>query len=294
VSLAAGLPAEPVNTVREDPRAKHLLYVGTDLGVFASLDRGETWTALGGGLPRVPVHDLLVHPREGDLVVATHGRSVFVAEAAPLRRLTPARRAKRLLALPVKEARTDPRRGYGEHPYITWARDEPLVRLAWWSALPAGTAVRLSVKDEHGSPWRELTATGGAGFNVLEYDLSADPARATAAEAVARAKALEKRKQAGANAPAAPAEAEDAEDEDLDAAGTEDEEDEDGDVERPPSASGQPLLDADLQQLLADPHHARRKRYLPAGKYTIEIAAGGELDRTTLVVKPAREDREEE
>jgi photosystem II stability/assembly factor-like uncharacterized protein len=88
-SLAAGLPAEPVNTVREDPKAKNLLYVGTDMGVFVSLDSGKTWTAMAGGLPHVPVHDLQVQPREGDLVLATHGRSVYLTEAAPLRKLTP-------------------------------------------------------------------------------------------------------------------------------------------------------------------------------------------------------------
>ncbi len=288
-SLAAGLPAEPINTVREDPRARHLLYVGTDLGAFVSLDRGQTWTALTGGLPRVPVHDLLVHPREGDLVVATHGRSVFVAEAAPLRRLTAERLSKPLLALPVKEAQADPRRGYGEHPYITWARDEPVARIAWWSSLPAGTAVRIAVKDAHGSVWTELTATASPGLNVAEYDLSADPKRATAAEAVARAKALEKQKQERASGPATPPAAEPPDDE-LD----EYEDDETDEEAEPTSTSGRPLLDADLQQLLADPLHASRKRYLPAGTYTVEIAAAGQTDRTTLRVKPAKEDNNSE
>lgn len=289
-SLAAGLPNEPINTVREDPRARHLLYVGTDLGAFVSLDRGATWTALTGGLPRVPVHDLLVHPREGDVVVATHGRSVFVAEAAPLRKLTAARMAKPLAALPVKEVQADPRRGYGEHPYITWARDEPLVRLAWWSSLPAGTAVRLSVKDEHGSVWRELSATAAPGFNAVDYDLAADPARATAAEAVARTKALEKQKQAKAGAPPAAAAPAEEEDEDLDLPDDEEEEA----AETPAAPSGRPMLDADLQQLLADPLHASRKRSLPAGTYTLEISAGGHVDRTTLRVTAPREDRSDE
>ena len=285
-SLAAGLPAEPVNTVREDPRARHLLYVGTDVGAFVSLDQGRTWHALTGGLPRVPVHDLLVHPREGDLVVATHGRSVFVAEAAPLRRLTRARMNRPLVALPVKNAEADPRRGYGEHPYITWARDEPVVRIAWWSSLPDGTPVRIVLKDEHGSAWRELSARAAPGLNVLEYDLSADPARVTAAETVARNKALEKQKQAKATA-APPAAEPEAEEEDEDLAADEDDEQDD----QPPATAGQPMLDADLRQILADPHHASRKRYLPAGTYTVEIAAGQETARTTLRVKPAKEDR---
>jgi len=288
-SLAAGLPAEPVNTVREDPRARHLLYVGTDVGAFVSLDQGRTWQALTGGLPHVPVHDLLVHPREGDLVVATHGRSVFVAEAAPLRRLTTAQMAKPLVALPVKDAEADPRRGYGEHPYITWAKDEPLVRIAWWSSLPDGAAVRLTLEDEHGSVWKELSARAAPGLNVIEYDLSADPARATAAETVARNKALEKQKLAKATA-APPAPEPEAEEEDEELAADEDDEEDD----QPKAASGKPLLDADLQQILADPLHASRKGYLPAGTYTVQIAAGKETARTTLRVKPAKEDRDDE
>jgi photosystem II stability/assembly factor-like uncharacterized protein len=290
-SLAAGLPAEPVNTVREDPRARHLLYVGTDVGAFVSLDQGRTWHVLTGGLPRVPVHDLLVHPREGDLVVATHGRSVFVAEAAPLRRLTPAQMGKPLVALPVKDAEANPRRGYGEHPYITWAKDEPIVRIAWWSSLPDGAAVRLAIEDEHGSVWKELSASAAPGLNVLEYDLTADPARARAAEAVARTKALEKQKLARATAPAVtvPPEPE----EDLDEQAEDDDEDDD-DAAPAAAASGRPMLDADLQQLLADPLHASRKRYLPAGSFTVKIEAGREADRATLRVKAAKENREDE
>src|SRR4029450_549957 len=61
---AAGLPAEPVNTVREDPKAKNLLYVGTDMGVFVSLDSGKTWTAMAGGRshrPPPPRHGARAH-----------------------------------------------------------------------------------------------------------------------------------------------------------------------------------------------------------------------------------------
>jgi photosystem II stability/assembly factor-like uncharacterized protein len=83
-SIAKGLPAEPINVIAENPRVPGMLFVGTDLGVFFSKDDGETWLALTGGLPHVPVHDLIVHPREKDLIVATHGRSVFVADISAL------------------------------------------------------------------------------------------------------------------------------------------------------------------------------------------------------------------
>ena len=275
-SLSAGLPAEPVNVVREDPKARHLLYMGTDGGAFVSLDRGKSWTALTGGLPHVAVQDLAVHPREGDLVLATHGRSVYLAEAAPLRKLTEEAMAKPLAALPVKSVPGDPRRGYGAHPYLTWFRDDPVVRLAYWAAAP-GT-VSLTIKDENGNAWKQLTDTAARGLNVVEYDLSADAKLADAAEAAARAKALEEKKARAARGGGEP----------KPAAVAEEEEDE-GAEDKAAAAAGKPMLDADLQQLLADPLHASRKRFLPPGRYTVEFVSGARVEKTALVVKPPRE-----
>lgn len=84
-SLAGNLPAEPVNVVGEDPKDPRILYVGTDTGVFASVDRGRTWQSLCAGLPTIPVYDLVVHPRDNELVIGTHGRSIFVADVSTIR-----------------------------------------------------------------------------------------------------------------------------------------------------------------------------------------------------------------
>jgi len=84
-SITANLPAEPANVIAEDPASPEVLYLGTDLGVFASLDRGASWLSLCGDLPTVPVFDLVVHPREPDLIIATHGRSMFVLDVTPVR-----------------------------------------------------------------------------------------------------------------------------------------------------------------------------------------------------------------
>ena len=293
-SLAAGLPNEPVNTVREDPKAAHLLYVGTDSGVFVSLDRGATWTAMAGDLPNASVHDLLVHPREGDLVVATHGRSVYVADAAPLRELKEPVRSEPIYAFKVKPIKTSRRRGYGEHPWITWQRDDPVARIAYWSV--GHEAVKLIVKDENGNAWKELVGTQFPGMNVVEYDLSADPKLADEAEKAAREKALAKEKKKDEEKdkdkesapkdarPAGPAAAspadEDSDDDSADAA--------DKPEERAEAAPPKPL-DPDLYERLSDPLRARRQRYLPPGKYTIAIQQGITVVKTTLVVKPERE-----
>lgn len=84
-SLASNLPAEPINVVAEDPKDARILYVGTDSGVFVTTTGGRQWHALCADLPTIPIYDLVVHPREPELVIGTHGRSVFVANIAPIR-----------------------------------------------------------------------------------------------------------------------------------------------------------------------------------------------------------------
>ena len=93
-SLSDGLPRGSVNVIVEDRKNPGLLFVGTDFGVFASLDRGSTWSRMRKNLPTIAVHDLVVHPRENDLVVGTHGRGVFVTDISPLQEMTPEVRAE--------------------------------------------------------------------------------------------------------------------------------------------------------------------------------------------------------
>lgn len=69
-----------------------MLYVGTDAGVYATVDQGTRWMSLSGNLPTVPVHDLVVHPRDHELVIATHGRSIYVADIRPVRAVPAVRR----------------------------------------------------------------------------------------------------------------------------------------------------------------------------------------------------------
>ncbi len=83
-SLSGDLPNESVNVIREDPVNPNLLFVGTDMGVYVSIDGGQNWTSMRLDMPNNPVHDLQIHPREHDLVVATHGRGLFITNIRPL------------------------------------------------------------------------------------------------------------------------------------------------------------------------------------------------------------------
>ncbi|HEV8630524.1 MAG TPA: glycosyl hydrolase [Thermoanaerobaculia bacterium] len=78
------------HVIRQDPTRAELLYLGTEMGLSVSIDGGAHWARFDGGLPRVPVMDLKLHPRDGDLIVGTHGRGVWIVDdLSPLRALTP-------------------------------------------------------------------------------------------------------------------------------------------------------------------------------------------------------------
>jgi len=89
-SIAATLPAggpDHVHVVREDPYNRDLLFVGTSVGAYVSADRGKTWSKFMTGLPTVPVFDLKIHPRDRELIAATHGRGIFIVDVAPLEQM---------------------------------------------------------------------------------------------------------------------------------------------------------------------------------------------------------------
>jgi photosystem II stability/assembly factor-like uncharacterized protein len=91
-SVASNLPAsDPVYVVREDLKNPRLLFAGTEFGLYASIDGGRSWHRFMTDFPVVPVHDLVIHPRDNDLIAATHGRSIWILDdLGPLQQLTDA------------------------------------------------------------------------------------------------------------------------------------------------------------------------------------------------------------
>lgn len=91
-NITGNLPAGAyVWVVREDPKNPRLIYAGTELGLYASYNGGGNWTSLAlKNLPKVAVHDIIVHPRDNDLILATHGRSLYILDdATPIQQMTP-------------------------------------------------------------------------------------------------------------------------------------------------------------------------------------------------------------
>jgi photosystem II stability/assembly factor-like uncharacterized protein len=93
------------HVVRQDPVNPDLLFVGTEFGLYLSLDGGQQWARFTGRMPRVPVHDIQIHPREHDLIVGTHGRGIYILDdLTPLRALTPEVLESDIALLPSRPA----------------------------------------------------------------------------------------------------------------------------------------------------------------------------------------------
>ncbi len=85
--ICSDLPVEPVNVVKEDPKAENILYIGTDHGLYVSVDGGVSCMAWNTGLPGVAVHDIAIQERENEIVLGTHGRSIYVASLSEVQKL---------------------------------------------------------------------------------------------------------------------------------------------------------------------------------------------------------------
>lgn len=83
-NISSNIPTSAVNVIKEDTKNKHILYVGTDNGLYVTFNNGSSWHPFYKGLPNVAVHDLVIQERENDLVVGTHGRSIYKTNIAQL------------------------------------------------------------------------------------------------------------------------------------------------------------------------------------------------------------------
>jgi photosystem II stability/assembly factor-like uncharacterized protein len=174
--IAGDLPAgSPVKLVREDPVNPNVLYAGTELALLVSLDQGKHWTKLGA-LPTVAVDDILVHPRDRDLVIATHGRSLFVIDdMTPVEELTAETRGKEAYLFPVRPA-------LGRSLLAGWedssgstvyrgANPPEGAILSYWIKDGGPEPVKIEIKNAEGQTVANLTATATTGINRTSWDL---------------------------------------------------------------------------------------------------------------------------
>jgi hypothetical protein len=174
-SIAAGLRGY-VHIVIEDPKQPSLLYAGTELGIFASFDRGANWTDLRLGLPPLAVVDMKVHPRDNDLVIATHARGFYILDdATPLQRLAEARSRTLALFEPRPATRYTPASDTSVLGNRAWvARNKPYGAALSYYVAEAGSAggAQLEIRDSGGRVVQTLSGPQRPGVNRVVWNLT--------------------------------------------------------------------------------------------------------------------------
>jgi photosystem II stability/assembly factor-like uncharacterized protein len=185
-SISNNLPASGnVQVIREDPKNKNLLYVGTEFGLFISLDAGQKWETFMDNYPTVRTDDIFIHPRDGDAIIATHGRSIWIADdITALQQYTPQVAAQDVYLFDVR-------------PAIAYHNDYEASQQAGGQQLfigenaPRGTAinyylksgansVEVSISNQEGQVLCRSEGEKTAGIHRVQWTLS-DPLIAGAA-----------------------------------------------------------------------------------------------------------------
>lgn len=177
-SIVSDLPtggADYVHVIREDVVNRDLLFAGTDVGAYASTDRGAHWQKFMTGLPTVPVYDLKIHPRDRELIAGTHGRSIWVVDIAPLEQMNSSVMSSNTYFFTPKTAyqyslatqQASPGDKLFRVPNAQYGA-EIVYRLTSGSSRDT---TRILITNVRGDTVRTLTGPGGAGLHRVYWDL---------------------------------------------------------------------------------------------------------------------------
>jgi hypothetical protein len=182
-------PADYLHVIRESPNSRDLLFVGSSQSVYVSIDRGRTWTKFASNLPSTPVYDLKIHPRDRELIAATHGRGFWIVDIAALEQMTP-----RVMAAGTHLFKPRVAFQWGEAPQLNlpgngWAQ------AIWTSANPpfgadivynlaanAAGPPRFVVTSGAGDTSATITGPGGAGIHRVSWNFQLIAPRGAPAE----------------------------------------------------------------------------------------------------------------
>jgi photosystem II stability/assembly factor-like uncharacterized protein len=183
--ITSGLPEWSVNVIREHPHEPDLLFLGDEIGVWVSMDRGQSWHRMAN-LPTVKVDDIAIHPRDNDLVLATHGRSIWIMDDLnPLEAMTesPVLESAATLFKPAEATEWFRSGGWpfwGDAYHGQNPPDGAMLRY-WVKANRKGRA-RLVVRDGAGDTVRVLDGPADAGLHQVVWDMREKaPVRVTSA-----------------------------------------------------------------------------------------------------------------
>ncbi len=182
-SIGEGIPkGHAIMSMAEDPKNPNVLYSGSEFGLFVSPNRGGSWTRIKSNVPTVPIHEIIFHPRDNDMILATHGRSIWILDdATPLQQYPEAVKADAFLfdmrpAMYFNQAND---RGFlADKPFF--GKNPNYGAAISFYLAKNQTNVALRIRDAAGNQVREISGNDlrdarGAGVNRIYWDLRHQP-----------------------------------------------------------------------------------------------------------------------
>ena len=169
--IGKDLPSEPINVVKEDPENENIIFVGTDNGLYVSMNKGESFMLMNKNLPAVSVHDLMIHPREKELIIGTHGRSLYIADISQLQQLNKENLNKDIIVFSVKPVRSSSRWGNNSWWKMSESTDETFSFSVYSNKI---RQVNVSVKTKSDLVLKTFKSNLTKGLNNIAYNLTFD------------------------------------------------------------------------------------------------------------------------
>jgi photosystem II stability/assembly factor-like uncharacterized protein len=179
-SIVGNLPLGNVNVIREDPKNRNLLYLGTEYAFYVSLNGGREWKEFMNGLPYTRMDDILIHPRDNDIILGTHGRSIWIMDdVTPLQQMTDTVMTAENHVFDVRPAvayLNDIRKTISVEGAKNYRGENP-ERGTMISYLLKGDApnVRITINDIMGRELRAMEGPKTAGLHRVSWNLSLQP-----------------------------------------------------------------------------------------------------------------------
>lgn len=173
-TLATGLPDyDCVYVITEGQKNPDLLYLGSEMSLRMSFDRGKTWSRFRSGFPTVAVHDLVVHPRDLDLIIGTHGRSVWTLDVSALEQLPEDVRKQDVAILRPQDVilvgKVEDLGWQGDRTFVA-KNTQPGTRIFYWLAKDQPGDVKIVISDPTGKSTTDVTGKGTAGLNFATWN----------------------------------------------------------------------------------------------------------------------------
>ncbi|MEO6346549.1 MAG: glycosyl hydrolase [Aquaticitalea sp.] len=167
-TISSNIPASSVNVIREDPKNENILFVGTDNGAYVSFNRGTSWEAFSKGLPNVAVHDIAIQSEANDLILGTHGRSIYLAHIDALETMNVDKINSSITLFDVQSVNYSPRWG---DSYGSWSKPyEPSVDIQFYANVSGKQTVKI-LSDKN-VELQSMNVDAEKGFNITSYDLT--------------------------------------------------------------------------------------------------------------------------